>query len=79
MALQNVRLGFFNLTSSRGSLRRAGAVRPLDETGTHRSDSGDCRLSVVGITALPRYAGSRQAEGGEDVKFLALSILLLLG
>lgn len=26
------------------------------------------RLNAVGITVLPRHAGSRQAEVGEDVK-----------
>ena len=29
------------------------------------------RLNAVGITVLPRHAGSRQAEGGEDVNQLS--------
>jgi hypothetical protein len=40
-------------------LWRVGAVRPLNEAGTHRSDSGTCCLNAVGIAVL---------QGGEDVK-----------
>ncbi len=35
---------------------RVGAVRPLDETGTHRSDSGSFCLSTVGIPVLSAQA-----------------------
>lgn len=44
---------------SRLSLWRAGAVGPLDEAGTHRSDSRGVCLSAVEIAAFQR---------GEDVK-----------
>ena len=45
--------------ASRFSQWRVGAVGPLGEAGTHRSNSGDCRLSAVGVAVL---------RGGEDVK-----------
>ena len=44
--------------TSRLSLWRDGAVGPLDEAGTRRSESGN-RLNAVGIAVL---------QGGEDVK-----------
>src|SRR4030067_633295 len=52
----------------RDRLWRAGAVRPLGEAGTHRSDSGGFRVSAVGIPRL---------QAGEDVKAAFLAGLAL--
>ena len=46
------------------SLRREGAVRPLDETGTHRSDSGASRLGAVGISSLSAGAATVMSREG---------------